>query len=231
MSGKKNAASESGPVTDEGEGYDAAAFAAETGVSRETLGRFETWRRILEETNAHTNLVGRSTLSEFWYRHALDSWQVYELGRDMRPGAARWADLGSGAGFPGFAIAYGLMQAGAPGARVHLVESIAKKAAFLNAVALETGAPVNVLCDRAESLHPVPEVDIVTARAMAPLGRLLGYVQPFVDKGATALLPKGGRYKQELTEARKSWTFEVQVIPSRTSPDAAILKIEGLTRV
>lgn len=231
MSSEKSAAPGSGPGATEEEGYDAKAFATETGVSRETLGRFETWRRILEETNAHTNLVGRSTISEFWYRHALDSWQVYELGRELRPGAARWADLGSGAGFPGFAIAFGLMQAGTPGAGVHLVESIAKKAAFLNAVALETGAPVSVLCDRAESLHPVPEVDIVTARAMAPLGRLLGYVQPFVDKGATALLPKGGRYKQELTEARKSWTFDVKVIPSRTSPDAAILRIEGLTRV
>lgn len=230
MNGAKSAMS-GAPGPGGEERYDAAAFAAETGVSRETLARFETWRRLLEETNAHTNLVGRSTISGFWYRHALDSWQVHELGCQLRPGASRWADLGSGAGFPGFAVAFALMQAGAPDARVHLVESVAKKAAFLNAVALETGAPVNVLCDRAESLHPVPEVDIVTARAMAPLGRLLGYVQPFVDKGALALLPKGARYKQELTEARKSWTFDAKVIPSRTSPDAAILKIEGLTRV
>ncbi|MGX6649168.1 16S rRNA (guanine(527)-N(7))-methyltransferase RsmG [Maricaulaceae bacterium MS644] len=220
-----------GSASEHGAAFDAEAFAAETGVSRETLARFETWRRLLEETNAHTNLVGRSTTSEFWHRHALDSWQIYERGCELRPGATRWADLGSGAGFPGFAVAFGLLQAGAAGARVHLVESVAKKTAFLNAVAQETGAPVTVLCDRAESLHPVPEVDIVTARAMAPLGRLLGYVQPFVDKGALALLPKGGRYKEELTEARKSWTFEVEVIPSRTSPDAAILKIEGLTRV
>ncbi|MEQ8432718.1 MAG: 16S rRNA (guanine(527)-N(7))-methyltransferase RsmG [Oceanicaulis sp.] len=230
MTGEKSAGPDA-PEPKGNERYDAAGFTAETGVSRETLAWFETWRRMLEETNAHTNLVGRSTISEFWYRHALDSWQVYELGCELRPGAVHWADLGSGAGFPGFAVAFGLMQAGVPDARVHLVESVAKKAAFLNAVARETGAPVNVLCDRAESLHPVPEVDIVTARAMAPLGRLLGYVQPFVDKGALALLPKGARYKQELTEARKSWTFDVKVIPSRTSPDAAILKIEGLTRV
>ena len=211
--------------------YGADEFAAETGVSRETLSRFEAWLTLLRETNAHTNLVGRSTLSDFWYRHALDSWQVFELGRSLKPQAARWADLGSGAGFPGLAVAFGLMEADQTGAAVNLVESIAKKAAFLRSVAKATEAPVTVLPERAESLHPVPDVDIVTARAMAPLPKLLGYVQPFVDKGALALLPKGGRYQEELTEARKSWTFEVEVIPSRTSPDAAILKIEGLTRV
>lgn len=211
--------------------YGAQAFAVETGVSRETLARYETWRQCLQDTNAHTNLVGWSTVADFWYRHALDSWQIYKLGSDLRPGAARWADLGSGAGFPGLAIAFGLMATNQPGAQVYLVESIAKKAGFLSDVAGKTGAPVQVVCGRAESLHPVPEVEIVTARALAPLGKLLGYVQPFVDKGALALLPKGGRYKEELTEARKSWTFDVEVIPSRTSPDAAILKIEGLTRV
>lgn len=214
-----------------GAAYGAQDFAADTGVSRETLHRFETWLALLQETNAHTNLVGRSTLSDFWFRHALDSWQVFELGRSLRPGSVRWADLGSGAGFPGLAVAFGLLEAGAVGADVTLVESIAKKAAFLRSVGETTGAPVTVLPERAESLHPVPVADIVTARAMAPLPKLLGYVQPFVDKGALALLPKGGRYQEELTEARKSWTFEVEVIPSRTSPDAAILKIEGLTRV
>ncbi|MGJ3232737.1 MAG: 16S rRNA (guanine(527)-N(7))-methyltransferase RsmG [Oceanicaulis sp.] len=211
--------------------YGAEDFAVETGVSRETLGRFETWRRLLEETNARTNLVGRSTLADFWHRHALDSWQIFELGRRLRPGAARWADLGSGAGFPGLAIAFGLMGDGAVNPAVHLVDSVTKKAMFLRAVAEATGAPATVYPDRAESLHPAPEVELVTARAMAPLPKLLGYVKPFVDKGALALLPKGGRYEEELTEARKSWTFDVEVIPSRTSPDAAILKIEGLTRV
>lgn len=206
------------------DGFDAAAFQAETGVSRETLARFERWRDMLEETNAHTNLVGRSTLEEFWFRHALDSWQIHALA----PRAARWADLGAGAGFPGLAIAYALMQSGLPGAHVWLVESIQKKAQFLKAVAASTGAPVTVLAQRVETLHPVPEVDIVTARAMAPLEVLLGYVHTFVEKGARALLPKGARYREELTRARKSWTFEVEVIPSRTSPEAAILSITEL---
>jgi 16S rRNA (guanine527-N7)-methyltransferase len=112
-----------------------------------------------------------------------------------------------------------------------MVDSVSKKAAFLRAVAAATGAPARILPVRAESLDPLPEADIVTARAMAPLSKLLGYVKPFVDNGALALLPKGARHREELTEARKSWTFDVEVIPSRTSPDAAILKIEGLTRV
>ena len=149
--------------------FDAAAFQAETGVSRETIARFERWRDMLAETNAHTNLVGRSTLDDFWFRHALDSWQVYQ----QAPQAARWADLGAGAGFPGLAIAYGLMQAGTPGGHVTLVESVQKKAQFLKAVAAATGAPVTVLPIRVEALDEVPVVDVVTARAMAPLETMM----------------------------------------------------------
>ena len=209
--------------------YGAEEFARETGVSRETLERFEVWRTRLADTNAHTNLVGRSTLDDFWFRHALDSWQVFKQGGD----AKRWADLGSGAGFPGFAIAFGLMEGGrarAQVAHVHLVESIGKKARFLNDVVAATDAPVTVYPVRVEAMIEVPAVDIVTARAMAPLTKLLGYVHPFVDKGASCLLPKGRNFKEELTEARKSWTFEEEVIPSLTSSEAVLLKIRDLRR-
>ena len=206
--------------------YGAEDFARETGVSRETLDRFEAWRALLSDTNAHTNLVGRSTLDDFWFRHALDSWQVFKHGGS----ATRWADLGSGAGFPGFAIAFGLMERGDPRAQVHLVESIGKKARFLNEVVSATRAPVTVYPVRVEAMVDVPEVDIVTARAMAPLTKLLGYVHPFVEKGASCLLPKGRNFKEELTEARKSWTFEEEVIPSLTSSEAVLLKIRDLRR-
>lgn len=206
--------------------YGADAFAADTGVSRETLGRFETWLTLLTETNAHTNLVGRSTVAEFWHRHALDSWQVYSLA----PDAARWVDLGAGAGFPGLAVAFGLMDRGVVNASVTMVDSVGKKAAFLQRVIAETGAAARALGVRAETIDPLPAADVVTARAMAPLATLLGYVEPYVDKGAIALLPKGARWKEELTEARKSWTFDVEAVPSRTSPDAAILKIGSLSR-
>lgn len=201
-------------------------FQRETGVSRETLDRFQLWRDRLAAVNAHTNLVGRSTLDDFWFRHALDSWQVFQLA----PEASRWADLGSGAGFPGLAIAFGLMDRQVSGAEVTLIESIGKKAAFLKDVAAQTGAPVRVLPVRVEALATPPCVDIVTARAMAPLPKLLGYVQPFVENGVVALLPKGRNVSEELTLARKSWTFESKVIPSHTDPEAAILEIRGLRR-
>jgi len=207
--------------------YDVAAFARDTGVSRETLDRFEVWRREIEAASRQTNLAGRATLADFWFRHALDSWQLYELAPDAR----RWADLGSGAGFPGLAIAFALMERGAGDAEVVLIESVMKKAAFLRSVITITGAPAHVMPVRVEALHPAPEVDVVTARAMAPLDKLLGYVQPFVEKGAVALLPKGARHHEELTRARKHWTFEAEVIPSRTAPEAAILKIGELSRV
>ena len=206
--------------------YGADDFAQDTGVSRETLQRYQVWLDRLAETNTHTNLVGRSTLDDFWFRHAFDSWQVYKQGAR----AARWADLGSGAGFPGFAIAFGLMEQDVSGAQVHLVESIGKKTRFLSEVTQATGAPVTVHPVRVEAIAEVPEVDIVTARAMAPLTKLLGYVHPFVEKGASCLLPKGRNFKEELTEARKSWTFDEEVIPSLTSSEAVLLKIRDLRR-
>jgi 16S rRNA (guanine527-N7)-methyltransferase len=202
-------------------------FQARTGVSRETLERFSFWRERLAETNAHTNLVGRSTLDDFWYRHALDSWQAYAQFQT----AARWADLGSGAGFPGLAIAFGLMDRGVANPSVTLVESIGKKARFLSQIAEDTAAPVTVCPVRVEHMSDVPAVDVVTARAMAPLEKLLGYVHPFVEKGALALLPKGRSFNEELTVARKSWTFDVEVLPSLTSDEAVLLKIGNLHRV
>jgi 16S rRNA (guanine527-N7)-methyltransferase len=207
--------------------YGASEFQRDTGVSRETLTRFELWRTRLEETNAHTNLVGRSTLDDFWFRHALDSWQVFTAGGS----ASRWADLGTGAGFPGLAIAFGLMEHAPDSGSVTLVESIAKKARFLTDIAEATQAPVKVLPVRVEHISEPPVVDVVTARAMAPLTKLLGYVHPFVDKGALAILPKGRSYKDELTAARKSWTFDVEVLPSLTSDEAVLLKIRDLNRV
>jgi 16S rRNA (guanine527-N7)-methyltransferase len=209
------------------EHFDRTAFKNQTQISEEAVARFETWLTLLRQANEHTNLVGRSTLEQFWFRHALDSWQIFNLAPDKPV----WADLGSGAGFPGVAVAFGLMERETPNSQVYCVESIQKKAGFLKSVSRETGAPLTVINDRVESIQDLPMVDIVTARAMAPLDKLLNYVKPFVDNGAIALLPKGGRFETELTEAQKNWTFEHEVIPSLTAPDARILKIRGLERV
>lgn len=202
-------------------------FQAATGVSRETLAKFESWRTLLEAWSEHTNLVARSTLPDFWTRHALDSWQAFE---HAPPGAARWADIGSGAGFPGLAIAFGLADRQIEGGRVWLIESIGKKADFLEAVIAETGAPAAVLPIRAEQVDPALRVDVVTARAVAALPKLLTLCDPLLKTGATALFLKGARHGEELTEARKYWTFDARVIPSRTG-DGALLQLKNVAHV
>ncbi|MCC5981997.1 MAG: 16S rRNA (guanine(527)-N(7))-methyltransferase RsmG [Oceanicaulis sp.] len=207
--------------------FDAAAFQAATGVSRETLDRFETWRRLLIEWSKHTNLVSRSTLDDFWFRHAYDSWQLLRLAPE---GARYWVDIGAGAGFPGLALAITLAETAPGEVRVTLIESIGKKAAFLRAVIEETGIRADVITARAEEVSALPSCDVVTARAVAPLAKLLTWMQPYVEKGAIALIPKGARHEEELTDARKSWTFEASLHASLTSDEAAIIRIERLTR-
>jgi 16S rRNA (guanine527-N7)-methyltransferase len=201
-------------------------FAARTGVSRETLDAFDRWRALLVDTNAHTNLVGRSTLEHFWERHALDSYQLMPHVPDT---VRRIADLGSGAGFPGIALALGLRERG-QAARVVMVDSVGKKAAFLRRVAgaLELDAEARSI--RVETLDPAEGFDLVTARAFAPLNKLLGYAEPLLKNGVNGLFFKGRQYRDELTEARKNWTFGCDVIPSQTS-DGVILRIREVERV
>jgi 16S rRNA (guanine527-N7)-methyltransferase len=201
-------------------------FQAATGVSRETAAGFERWRELLVETNAHTNLVGRSTLDDFWERHALDSLQVLDL---MPEGTRRVVDLGAGAGFPGLAIALSF-KARDDGSRVVLVDSVGKKAAFLKRVITELDLPAEARAIRVEALDPAEDFQIVTARAFAPLNKLFGFAAPLLKSGAQGLFFKGRHYRDELTEARKHWTFECEVIPSQTS-DGVILRISEVDRV
>lgn len=201
-------------------------FAARTGVSRETLDAFDRWQALLVETGTHTNLVGRSTLEHFWDRHALDSYQLMPL----IPGTARRiADLGAGAGFPGIALALGLRERG-QNARVVMVDSVGKKTAFVRKVidALDLDAEARSV--RVETLDPAEGFDLVTARAFAPLNKLLGYAAPLLKNEAQGLFFKGRQYRDELTEARKNWTFDHDVIPSQTS-DGVILRIREVERV
>ena len=201
-------------------------FESAAAVSRETSERFDIWRRGLIAWSAHTNLVGRATLDDFWARHALDSWQVMD---HIPPDARRIWDLGAGAGMPGLAIAFGLMERGQAG-EVVLVDSVAKKARFLDEIIQATGAPARALPVRAETIDPAQAGDVVTSRAMAPLHKLLGFAKPLLKNYGIGVFLKGRRYADELTEARKSWTFDVEVIPSRTS-DGAILKFREVKRV
>jgi 16S rRNA (guanine527-N7)-methyltransferase len=168
------------------------------------------------------NLVGPATLPDFWNRHAWDSAQLLRLA----PEAKTWADLGAGAGFPGLVLA--ILLNGAPGAKVHLVESMAKRCRFLDQVARELDLPVEIHNARAEDLSLT--VDIVTARACAPMVRLLGYARPYFKRRARGLFLKGQDVVTELNEASTSWTIKARLIPSLSDARGQIVDVESLAR-
>jgi 16S rRNA (guanine527-N7)-methyltransferase len=195
-----------------------------TPVSRETLGRLDRFVELLLETQSHTNLIGPATIPQLWTRHIADSLQLL----DLAPDALIWLDLGSGGGFPGLVIACALVDR--PGAAVHLVESTGKKAAFLRHVVDSLALPATVHHGRVEDFSPDFAADVIAARALAPLDRLFGYVAPFLQSGAKALLPKGQDVEVELTEAAKYWKIEAEQAVSRTNPASRILVVRSLRR-
>ena len=201
---------------------DAAGFAARAGASAAQMADLEQFQSMLADWNERINLVSAGSLAAFWPRHALDSAQL--LG--IVPGARTWVDIGAGAGFPGVVLA--ILLKGETGATVHLVESLAKKCRFLEAVSETLGLPTRVHNDRAENL--ALKVDVVTARAVAPLGRLLSFAKPYLAKGAIGLFPKGRGADAEIGDAREAWRFTCNVIPSLSDPEGRILKVEGLSR-
>jgi 16S rRNA (guanine527-N7)-methyltransferase len=202
---------------------DAAAVQAALGATDAQMADLEAFRALLADWNEKMNLVGPSALAEFWPRHVYDSAQLLALA----PQALTWADLGAGAGFPGIVLA--ILLKGRDGARVHLVESMAKRCRFLSEVVQALELPAQVHNVRAEDLGI--RVDIVTARACAPLARLLGYAEPYLKKGATGLFLKGQDIVVELTEAAKYWKFDAELSASSSHPDGRVLQVKGLSRV
>jgi 16S rRNA (guanine527-N7)-methyltransferase len=196
-----------------------------TPVSRETSERLDRFVELLLRWQRRTNLVAPSTLPQLWTRHIADSLQLL----DLAPQARVWVDLGAGAGFPGLVIAIALCRE--PGAMVHLVESNTKKAAFLREAQRLTGAPATVHLQRIEDFAASFQapVDVVTARAVAPLKSLLDQCFPLLGKsGATALFPKGQHAELELEDAAaqmKSWNMHATLAPSRTDPAGRIVVI------
>ena len=201
---------------------DAASFAAATGAPHAQMADLEQFRTLLAEWNNRMNLVGPSALEAFWGRHAYDSAQLLK----QAPDAETWADLGAGAGFPGLVLA--ILLKDRPGARIHLVESMAKRCRFLQAVIDDLALPAQVHNARAESLSL--SVDIVTARACAPVARLLEFAWPYLKKGATGLFLKGQDVDAEVAEATISWDFRAELLPSLSDPSGRILRVKGLRR-
>ncbi|SFN96848.1 16S rRNA (guanine527-N7)-methyltransferase [Bradyrhizobium sp. Ghvi] len=194
-------------------------------VSHETETRLDRYIALLREWQAKTNLVAPSTLPQLWTRHIADSLQLV----DLAPSAKRWADLGSGGGFPGIVLACAM--AGTPGANVHLIERIAKKAAFLReAVRVTTSPGIVHLAEIGDNVDRITgPVDCVTARALAPLHQLIGFAEPLVRQGAKALFPKGQDVEAELTEAAKYWNIQPQLHRSRTG-DGWIVELTSVER-
>ncbi len=193
-------------------------------VSRETLARLDRLVEILLPVAAHTNLIARSTIPQLWTRHIADSLQLLLLA----PNARTWIDLGSGAGFPGLVIACAL--ADQPGAAVHLVESVQKKAAFLRDAVQQIQLPATVHAVRIEDFGKNPNIkaDVVTARALAPLDQLLTLAHPLLRSGALGLFPKGQDVEGELTQASKSWNIEASLVPSKTNALSRIVIVNAL---
>ena len=199
---------------------DAAGFAALTGVSRETVERLEAYAGLLAQWSARINLIAGSTLGDPWRRHFLDSAQLLPL---IPAGTNSLIDLGSGAGFPGLVLAV----MGVEG--VELVESDARKCAFLREAARVAAAPVTIRNARIEAV-PAHSVAVATARGCAPLERLLTLCQRFIGPDTVCLFPKGEQAGQELTAAQQTWEFDVRSLPSRTDPRGVILCLSRVRR-
>jgi 16S rRNA (guanine527-N7)-methyltransferase len=219
-------------------------FATACGVPPETIERLVLYEKLLRQWQKAVNLVAPATLDSIWHRHFADSAQLVRL---VPPGTRTWLDLGSGAGFPGLVAA--IVLAGTPPAyanplpasggrepgipRFTLIESDSRKCAFLREVVRQTGVVVDILSRRVESVRTSVNEDlprIVSARAVAPLDRLLELAAPLSPPGTTLLLPKGREVAQELQLAESRWQFQVALVPSVTDTHGRIAVITNLER-
>lgn len=199
-----------------------AAFQAKTAATSQQMADLEAFRNRLGDANSVMNLVGPDSLPDFWNRHVWDSAQLLT----HAPEARTWADLGAGAGFPGVVLA--IVMKGQEGAHVWLIDSLGKRCRFLQEIVDALDLPATVIIGRAEEQQVT--CDVVTARAVAPMEKLLGYAQPYFQRGAQGLFLKGERAESELIEARKSWHFEAELAPSQSDARGRIVTIRSLRR-
>lgn len=194
-------------------------------VSRETMDRLDCHARLLAKWAPRINLVSRETLPHLWTRHIADSAQLWPL---QPADWTRWLDIGSGAGFPGLVIA--AFAAESEGKQVRLVESDARKGAFLQAVIREAELPAQVIVARIEDLPP-QAADVISARALAPLPSLLEMTEKHRKPDGISLFPKGRTVHNEIADAATTWRFSPRVHRSLTDPAAGIVEIGVVERV
>jgi 16S rRNA (guanine527-N7)-methyltransferase len=198
------------------------AFQQKTGATPEQMADLEAFRIRLAEANEVMNLVGPDSLPDFWNRHGWDSAQLLT----HAPDALTWADLGAGAGFPGVVLT--ILMKGRAGGHVWLIDSLGKRCRFLQEIVDSLALPATVINGRAEEQSV--KCDIVTARAVAPMDKLLGYAQPYFERGAQGLFLKGEKAESELIEARKSWHFQAELAPSQSDPRGRIVTVRSVRR-
>ncbi|NOU07643.1 MAG: 16S rRNA (guanine(527)-N(7))-methyltransferase RsmG [Hyphomicrobiaceae bacterium] len=202
-------------------------------VSRETVVRMESYVELLAIWQRAINLVAPSTMAEVWHRHITDSAQLLRLAPGVRP--LNWVDLGAGAGFPGLVLA--IMLAESPGNKVRLIESDAKKCAFMREVVRKTGiarlVTVDIVGERIQSPEvssKVDVVDVVSARALASLDCLFEYSFGMFHPHTIGIFPKGKDATTEVATARDRWLFDCELQPSQTETSASIVVVSGLKR-
>ena len=193
-------------------------------VSRETQDCLAAFVALVEKWNPVINLVAKGGIVDIWHRHLEDSAQIVPLAQLGR----YWTDIGSGGGFPGIVVAI-ILKETAPLTRVILVESDVRKATFLRQSVATLDLNCQIYNARIETLG-LPLAETVSARALAPLPKLLELSHCLVEADGVCLLMKGQSYREELAAARQSWSFDCDVIKSLTNTDAAVLKIRNIQR-
>ena len=194
-------------------------------VSRETAERIAIYEELLRKWSPKINLVSPSSLNEAARRHFDDSLQVAALAGE---GVQKWVDLGSGGGFPGAVVAIQLAET-QPDTQMILVESDQRKAAFLRTVSRETSVRFKVIAERIEAVESL-SADVVSARALASLEKLLEYMSHHAAHKGRGIFLKGEGWRNEVREAEKTWRFTYEVHKSITNTDAAIIEVGDLNR-
>jgi 16S rRNA (guanine527-N7)-methyltransferase len=201
-------------------------FAKAAAIRPDSLTDYQVWEQQLRKWNKRINLVAPKSLPDFWTRHALDSAQIVPHIPDS---AKIIADFGSGAGFPALSVAIAAKY-DAPDRTVHMLESAGKKASFLKSVSRETGVKAVIHAKRIEAVDPL-DADVITARAFAPLHRLLPMAARHLKSGGELVLLKGERVDDEINEAQQDWAFEAEKHTSLSDEGGSILILRNLRPV
>ena len=195
-------------------------------VSDITIHRLEDYASLLVDWNPKINLVSKSTIPDMWERHFLDSAQVWPL---IPQDAKQLVDIGSGAGFAGLVLA-AIGAERASELKVTLIESDTRKCAFMRNAARKMGISVDIVTKRIESVENI-KANVLTARALASVDDLLGHSSHILASDGVCLFLKGEACAIELEQARDSWNFDAELIPSVTHPSGVVAKLSGIVRV